>query len=40
MSSVRPTKQRFSTSKTLPRRFEFVSSGQNRRKFAGPALRT
>ena len=39
MSSVRPTKQRFSTSKTLPRRLEFVSSGQNSRKFADSALR-
>ena len=29
-----PTKQRFSTSNTLPRRFELVSSGHKRRKFA------
>ena len=30
-----PTEQRFSTSKTFPSRFEFVSSGQKSRKFFG-----
>src|SRR5437773_1222695 len=39
MSRTGPPKQRFSTSKTAPSRFELVSSGQNRRKFCWRALR-
>src|SRR3712207_8449409 len=32
IGSVLPTKQRFSTSKTAPSRFELISSGQKRRR--------
>src|SRR5512146_1179487 len=39
MSSRGPTKQRFSTSNTAERRFEFVSSGQKNRKFAASRFR-
>src|SRR5207237_267109 len=39
MSRTGPPKHRFSTSKTAPSRLEFVSSGQNRRKFRCRAFR-
>ena len=36
VDAIWPTEQRFSTAKTLPRRLEFVSSGQKSRKFVVP----